>query len=171
MSNQIKIFELTDDSLKSLGNVIRNDNSRKIMLLLIKQELYVNKIAEILKIGVNTVSDNIKQMRELGLLEIKQKPINRKTKDHNFYRFKSDIFISAMPKKNDLKSFFKGALKLTSIGIAAIITFVLNSSIGFTDSENDDMLSFQSALFYPLIIIIISLCIERIFYNKKRKGN
>lgn len=173
----IKIFDISEESLAKLGLALRNNNCRKIMILLSTKEMYVNQIASELKIGVNIVSDQVKILKELGLLKIKRKPIVRKGNDHNYYTLKTDIFISTFPEENKIKRIFKEGIKFASIGIAGIVTWFI-STFDFTPADEwkaGEILYYANDL-TPLaitfLVIIIGLIIERIYsiIIKKKKG-
>lgn len=175
----IKIFDISEESLAKLGLALRNNNCRKIMVLLSTKEMYVNQIASELKIGVNIVSDQVKILKELGLLKIRRKPIVRKGNNHNYYTLKTDIFISTFPEENKLKRIFKDGLKFTSIGIAAIVTWFISGIYfkpnlyskpdSFDFGETLDVPIYQESTFFPFLIIIIGLLINTIFLYKKKE--
>ncbi len=71
---KIKVFQITDKSLKKLGELLANETSRNIILLLVEEELYVNQIAEKLELRVSLVIHHLQKLEELGLLDIDEKP-------------------------------------------------------------------------------------------------
>ena len=91
----IKVFA-SDDNLKALGELLANDNARKIILNLMTGEMYTNQIATKLDIRVSLVIHHLKKLEELGLLEIDDKKIKRKGQKHRF--FKIDDYSAAKSK-------------------------------------------------------------------------
>jgi len=172
---KIKVFSIEEESLAKLGLALRNDKCRKIIILLSKNQMYVNQIADNLKIGVNIVSDQVKVLRELGLLIITRKPIVRKGNDHNYYKLKTDIFISIIPEENKLKRIFKEGIKLTSILLTAgFLWFQTKPTKHSTDSNFDvgEIFStpfYEDSTFFPMLVIILALVGQLIFNKLKKK--
>ena len=69
MSNKFLMFNLDDDKAKSLGEVISNPTSKKIVNLLAENEASESDIAKALKIPANTVNYNVKRLVDAGLIE------------------------------------------------------------------------------------------------------
>lgn len=170
---KIKIFEINEESLDKLGLALKNHNCRKIIVLLTQKKLPVSHIAKELNIGVNIASDQVKILRELGLLKITQKPIVKKGNDHNYYEFVNDIFIPIIPEENKLKKIFKEGIKFASIVITASIVWFYDLTHFFKSDENYAVpfgnTEYVNSLTVALIIVIIGLVIERIFITIKKK--
>ena len=91
--NTIKIFG-SDDDLKSLGELLSNNTSMKIIKTLMVYQMYTNEIATKLDIRVSLVIHHLKKMEALGLLEIENKKIKRKGEKHRFFKINIDIFVT-----------------------------------------------------------------------------
>lgn len=165
--NKIKVFG-SDDDLKSLGELLSNETSRKIIKNLMEHQMYTNEIATKLDMRVSLVIHHLKKMEALGLLEITDKKIKRKGEKHRFFTMNSDIFVTLdhtkedLDKKGKLKRIFRDGMKFASIGIAAILTFVTKinmvdpkkfQSITTVEHNNSD------SLIYALLVVIIGLFI------------
>ena len=174
--NKIKVFA-SDDNLKSLGELLSNETSRKIIMNLMNNEMYTNEIATKLDIRVSLVIHHLRKLEELGLVEIVDKKIKRKGEKHRFFKMNFDIFITLDKNKEDvdkkgiLKRIFRDGIKFTSIGLAAIISYIIPQQFYSKNTwsvlDNMDELSIE----LPLIIIIIGLAMGRIysyFKNKKK---
>ncbi len=106
--NTIKIFG-SDDDLKSLGELLSNDTSMKIIKTLLVHQMYTNEIATKLDIRVSLVIHHLKKMEALGLLEIENKKIKRKGVKHRFFKINTDIFVTLGKTREMDKA--KGAAK------------------------------------------------------------
>ncbi len=122
---KIKVFQITDKSLKKLGELLANETSRNIILLLVEEEMYVNQIAERLQLRVSLVIHHLQKLEELKLLDVVEKPISRRTKNHRFFRMSTDIFLGGIGK-TEVKEIFKDGIKFSAL---SLFTFFLASHI------------------------------------------
>jgi len=175
---RIKIFDLSDESLKLLGELLTNESSRSIIMTLIEKQMYVNQLAEKLDMRVSLVIHHLKKLGELGLLDIVEKPISKRTKDHKFFRINTDVFLSFTIDEsgNKLKKIFNEGIKFASIGITAFI-FWSYDVVNIIKSEEVygkplGSITNNESLILSLTIIIIGLITERIFsfIKKKKRG-
>jgi len=167
---KIKTFSIKDKSLKQLGELLANETSRSIIILLAEEELYVNQIAETLNMRVSLVIHHLQKLEGLGILDIVEKPITRKTKNHRFFRMRTNIFLEFLEDKK-IKQVFKEGLKFASIGVAALISSTIPHDFFSRDTWSglNNVNEYSSEL--PLMVITIGLVIERIhiyFKNKKK---
>jgi len=118
--NKIKVFG-SDDDLKSLGELLSSETSRKIITSLMNSKMYTNEIATKLDMRVSLVIHHLKKMEALGLLEITNKQIIRKGDKHRFFKMNSDIFVildktkGEIEKKGILKKTFKDAVEFALV--------------------------------------------------------
>lgn len=176
---KIKIFDINESSLKKLGHILRNDRCRKIIIALSKKEMYVNQISKELNIGVNDVSLYVKQINELGLLDVTRKPIVRKGNNHNFYKFRTDIFISINIDESKLKRIFKDGIKLTVIGVTSFFVWtIFDKSNKFLNKKitsnnkvyplpEDSIFTIEPHIWIPVITIVCGILL--IWFRKLRK--
>lgn len=119
-NNKINVFG-SDDDLKSLGELLSNATSRKIIKNLMKHKMYTNEIATKLDIRVSLVIYHLKKMEALGLLEITNKKIKRKGEKHRFFKINSSIFVildktkEEIEKNGILKKIFKDGVEITLV--------------------------------------------------------
>lgn len=166
---KIRKFDISDSNLAKLGLVLRNEKCRKIIIILTEKEMYVSQIAKELKIGINIVSDQLKILRELNLVDVTRKPIKRRCNDHNFYRMKNDIFVSIVPEENKMKRIFKDGIKFASIAIVAVFSGLVLIQEKISNDVDIDLKFYNvDNLVLPLIIIIIGLNII-LFFEKRKK--
>ncbi len=167
--NRVKIFA-SDDDLKSLGELLSNETSRKIIKNLMENQMYTNEIATKLDMRVSLVIHHLKKMEALGLVEIINKKIKRKGEKHRFFKMNSDIFVSLDKNKEEienqgiLKRIFKDGIKFTAIGVVSFISWLLipNKTTQFSTFSTD-----MPDLTIPFLVIIIGL----ILFIIKKKWN
>lgn len=168
---KIKVFA-SDDNLKSLGELLSNDSSRKIIYNLMLKEMYTNEIATKLDMRVSLVIHHLKKLEDLGLVEITDRKIKRKGIDHRFFRIKFDMFVTLDKSKEEinekgiLQKIFKEGIKIASIATAFFITWGFER-VRTNTSEFDDFVKTGEIpstnelgnLVIPLIVVIIALVI------------
>jgi DNA-binding transcriptional ArsR family regulator len=174
---KIKKFHISNDSLKELGEVIANEKGRRIIMSLVEKQMYANEIAHKLEIPISLVLHHLQKLEKLDLLEITEKPISKKTKNHRFFRITSDIFMEFTKESdNKLKEIFKEGLKFTSIGFLGLLSFFTANYLQIpsgdqfggtsTKSPGDPYISSTIALSLIIIGIITAKIIS---WSKKRK--
>jgi len=189
--NKIKVFA-SDDNLKSLGELLSNETSRKIIMNLMASEMYTNEIATKLDIRVSLVIHHLRKLEELGLLEIIDKKIKRKGEKHKFFKMNFDIFITLDKNKDEikengiLKRIFKEGIKLCSVFLVTVVGISIFTKANITKPreiihDNDDIIldlvkipienitTFQYEwIIIPIVVIISSVIF--IFLKKRKKG-
>ncbi len=175
---KIKVFA-SDDDLKSLGELLSNETSRKIICYLMTTETYTNEIATKLDLRVSLVIHHLKKMEKLGFVEIAEKKIIRKGEKHRFFKIATDFFITLDKNKQEvneqgiLYKIFKDGIKFTVIGLFGALTWLFDLTkfsmfaeaypVSFGEDSPE-----QNSLTLGLIIIIVGLVIERIFRYRKK---
>jgi len=192
--HKIKVFG-SDDNLKALGELLSNETSRKIMIHLMKQEMYTNEISTKLDIRISLVIHHLKKMEDLGLVEITNKKIVKKGEKHRFFKIDSDLFITLnntkekIKEKGILKRIFSDGMKFTMIGVTGLASWfsltsnnvqqisesrstlrdtssdILNQTIIFV--ESDTQYHFDPIISIP--IIILSCCLFLFWFSRKHK--
>jgi len=169
--NKIKVFA-SDDDLKSLGELLSNETSRKIIQNLMKHQMYTNEIATKLDIRVSLVIHHLRKLEKLGLLEIVNKKIKRKGEKHRFFKMNSDIFVTLdktkedIEKKGILKKIFREGLKFTVLGVSSLLAFFFTGGLRASEFGDGDLPSPReiSPITYAMIVFSIVLLF---FYFKK----
>ena len=173
-STEIKVFGNDDESLKTLGQLLSSETSRKIIQLLTQEEMYTNQISKKLGIQMNTIVFHMKKLVEVGLVTVTHKQIVKKGVDHKYYKMMPNIFVTSIQSKKEihengfLKKFFKEGIKFSFIPIIAIMSLFTQHT--FDNSGLDVAKSNNDVIIIGLIIIIIGLIAERIYFQKKKKG-
>ncbi len=176
--NKIKVFA-SDDNLKSLGELLSNETSRKIIKYLMENEMYTNEISTKLDIRVSLVIHHLKKLEELGLLEITNKKIKRKGEEHRFFKIDSDIFITLDKNKEEVKEngvlnrVFREGTKFAVLGFISTVTLFFSG--GFNQSELHKIperglpnLIEISPFIYPMLVLIIGLSVFYFWKNKSK---
>jgi len=170
---KVKVFA-SDDNLKALGELLSNDSSRNIIFNLMTKEMYTNEIATKLDMRVSLVIHHLKKLEDLGLLEISEKRIKRKGIDHRFFKIKSNIFVVIDKEKKEIEEqgllsrIFRDTIKFSCIGLLSVMTYFLTLS---KPGEIVFMHYNEINLTYPLLVILVSLIVVKIFsLIKKRMG-
>lgn len=83
-----------DQALMKIGHLLSNKSSLKIIRSLIEKESYTNELAKILDMRVSLVIHHLRKLEELGLLEIDNKKIVRKGKNHRYFKMNPYIFVA-----------------------------------------------------------------------------
>lgn len=172
---KIKVFRPTDESLKLLGELLTNDTSRRIIMTLGAEELYVNKLAEKLDLRVSLVIHHLKKLENLGLVDVVEKPISKRTKNHRFFKLRTDVFLSFTEdkEKNKLKRIFKEGIKFTSIllvGVGIWLTSTISGGVLHDSKPILDLPPIEDSdkLVYVLLVVLILIIIERIHSKLKK---
>lgn len=121
---KIKVFGNDEDSLKTLGQLLSNETSRKIISCLNGNEMYINQISKTCGIQMNLTIHHIKKLEEVGLVSVVEKPIVRKGVNHKFYKMVPNIFVNTTQTKQEMKEkgffkrFFKDGVKIAGVGLS-----------------------------------------------------
>jgi DNA-binding transcriptional ArsR family regulator len=192
--NKIQMFSNTDEKLKSLGKMLNNDSSRKILQMLIEKEMTANEIATQTQSSLPLALYHINQMIKAGVVVVSKTSTNGKNQPMKYYSAKPGIIIlpeKAFQKAKQSKSFansLKRIMKFASVGIAAVITWfgsqaiqnnipittpsdipdvIINSTLERTITPNEIPVDVVWSVVVTGLVIT-SLCLIFIF-NKKRK--
>lgn len=167
---RVKVFHITEESLKELGELLSQKTSRDIIRVLIEQEMYVNEISNKLDLRVSLVIHHLEKIKKLGLLDITSKPINKRTKDHLFYKFNKNIFIDTeIPQtENRLSKIFHPAVRFVGIAIITASVFMITDFQYLYYPEDITKYPPFPLLSLSLITLVISLVFERILFRKKK---
>jgi len=165
--SKIKIIRLTDEYLKIFGELLTNETSRNIIMALVEKQMYVNQIADKLDMRVSLVIHHLQKLEKLGLLDIVEKPISRRTKDHRFFKIRTDVFLLFTNK--DVQRIFKEGVKFASVALAGVATWFTTLSMQL--KINAPLPTwFYDNLLLPSVFTGIVVSAMSILFFKKRKG-
>ena len=125
---------------------------------------------------------HLQKMESIGLLEITNKKIARNGEEHRFFRIPTGMLIVPNKSEEDtnngfLKKIFKKGVKFAVIGGVSLFVWInttlhKNSQVDDSEFIIGDILDipfYQESSFFPLLIIIIGLIVDRIISYKKNK--
>jgi DNA-binding transcriptional ArsR family regulator len=130
MSKKYITFDLDDERIDRLADVISNKTSKKILEYLADKEASETEIARDLNLPANTVNYNVKNLLETGLIE-KTKDFLWSVKGKKILKYKvanKRIVISPKSSKNIIPVF--GAFIATIILAFGIRIFTYNLNVG-----------------------------------------
>ncbi len=70
LSDKIDILSTEDEKLKSIGEILSSDSSRKILKLLFNQSLTANEIAQKTEMSLPLVIHHLKKMQTVQVVKI-----------------------------------------------------------------------------------------------------
>ena len=85
VSDKIEILSTEDEKLKSIGEILSSDSSRKILQLLFNQSFTANQIAQQTGMSLQLVIHHLKKMQSTGIVKITNVGKNTKSHDMKFY--------------------------------------------------------------------------------------
>ena len=136
MTEKIEIFSTDDEKIKSFGELLTNDSSRKILQILFKEEMTANEIAQKTGESLQLVKYHINKMQDMGIIKVSKVEKNTKAQDMKYYTA-TKFAIVILPKtvsekakesKSLLRS-FKILYKFAGVGIATVSAFFATHSV------------------------------------------
>lgn len=177
---KVNVVGADDQKLRLLGELLRNETSRKIIRYLMEHETYLNELAKKLDLQPNLVIHHLNKLKDAKLVTITKKKIIRKGVERNYYNMNPYFFVAPnktmdeIKEKGILKRIFKEGVKFASIGIIAFLTFNIKikkeidtTADQFASNEYIIMSDNSDPLILSLVVIIIGISI--IYFLEKRK--
>src|SRR5574338_445583 len=129
-SENIEIISTDDEKIKSFGELLSSDSSRKILKLLYAEVMTANQIAQKTGISLQLVRYHVKKLQDHGIVRIVKIEKNSKEHDMKYYsaaRFAVVILHSHLSvKARESKSLFdslKTIYRFAAIGIFGVLTW------------------------------------------------
>ena len=175
--DKIEIFSSEDDKLKFLGELLSNESSRQILLLLTNQEMSANELSEKTNLRLSLVIHHLNKMQQVGIVKIVKTEKNTKNRDMKYYSAKSGIMIfpkeisEKITKSKSLSISLTKIVRFSAIGIAGIASWLMLDRIFQTELDLPLMRPVELstipegtywATVLSLTIIIIGLVTEQI---------
>ena len=138
-SDKVKIYSSNEERVKFLGDVLANDASRSIFLLLAQGDLPAGKIADKTGMSLALVTHHLEKMQNAGVVQVSKVSKNIKNRDMKYYRAVLAILI--IPEESHdrargskaLALSLRRVLRFSSIGIAGLSSWLAAKYAGFTD--------------------------------------
>ena len=182
-SDKVKIYSSNEERVKFLGDVLANDASRSIFLLLAQGDLPAGKIADKTGMSLALVTHHLEKMQNAGVVQVSKVSKNIKNRDMKYYRAVLAILI--IPEESHdrargskaLALSLRRVLRFSSIGIAGLSSWLAAKYTGFTEPGTvptalDPLASIASEPLMPIVvglgIVILGLVIERILVYAKK---
>jgi DNA-binding transcriptional ArsR family regulator len=186
--DKIEVFSSEDDKLKFLGELLSNESSRQILLLLTNQEMSANELSEKTNLRLSLVIHHLKKMQQVGIVKIVKTEKNTKNHDMKYYSAKSGIMIfsqeaSERAKKSKIFQLsVKKVFKFASIAISGLVSWftaetILKNPFSETDPSHTGIVPFVDtgelsiSVIVGLSFIIMGLVIERIHASLKNNSD
>ena len=132
---KVNVVGADDQKLKLLGELLRNETSRKIIRYLMENETYLNELSKKLELQPNLVVHHLKKLKDAKLVTITKKKIIRKGVERNYYKMNPYFFVAPnktmdeIKEKGILKKIFKESVKFASIGMAVCSSWIITNNI------------------------------------------
>ena len=138
-SDKVKIYSSNEERVKFLGDVLANDTSRSIFLLLAQGELPAGKIADKTGMSLALVTHHLEKMQNAGVVQVSKVSKNVKNRDMKHYRAVLAILI--IPEESHdrargseaLALSLRRVLRFSSIGIAGLSSWLAAKYVGSTE--------------------------------------
>lgn len=146
-TEKIEIFSTEDEKIKSFGELLTNDSSRKILQLLMKEELTALDISKKTELSLPLVIYHLNKMQDLNVIQISKIGTNVKGQDMKFYKatkfavviLPSSVSEKAKESKSLIRS-FNSIYRFAGIAIAGIAAWFGSVSL------QEQTQTFQSAV-------------------------
>ena len=138
-SDKVKIYSSNEKKVKFLGDVLANDTSRSIFLLLAQGDLPAGRIADKTGMSLALVTYHLEKMQNAGVVQVSKVSKNIKNRDMKHYRAVLAILI--IPDESHdrargskaLALSLRRALRFSSIGIAGLSSWLAAKYVGSTE--------------------------------------
>jgi DNA-binding transcriptional ArsR family regulator len=177
---KIEILSTDDSRLKSLGEVLISESSRKILNIIFDQELTALQIAGKTSLSLELTRYHLKKMVDFGLVTITK--IEKSSREQNMKYYKSTkftimIFPPAVSDKaknsKSLLNSVKRIYRFVVIGVVSLIVGLQSASRGvnvpnMSEPSSQPFTPLLIAAVSMLIVIVIGLIIELIIESKRK---
>lgn len=184
--DKVEMLSTEDEKLKTIGEILSSDSSRKILKLLFNQSLTANQLSQKTGLSLPLVIHHLKKMQSAQVVKIANVGKNTKSHDMKYYtidKFAIVILPSEMSqsarKSKSLFNSFTRIHRLATLGGAAIAAWfssqflqqssITESTIPAQDSEEtmmrampeavEEMQATAQATSEPQLNILISLVV------------
>ena len=138
-SDKVKIYSSNEERVKFLGDVLANDTSRSIFLLLAQGEMPAGKIADKTGMSLALITHHLEKMQNAGVVQVSKVSKNVKNRDMKHYRAVLAILI--IPEESHdrargseaLALSLRRVLRFSSIGIAGLSSWLAAKYVGSTE--------------------------------------
>lgn len=180
--DKIEVFSSEDDKLKFLGELLSNESSRQILLLLTNREMSANELSEKTNLRLSLVIHHLNKMQQVGIVKIVKTEKNTKNHDMKYYSAKSGIMIfpkeisEKVKKSKSLSISLTKIMRFSAIGIAGLVSWLITKPAGITENVfvSDEVIhvipsdNLSMSIIVGLSVVIIGLIIERVLTSLRK---
>lgn len=181
-SDKLNVFATNDKKLKVIGEILSNESSRNILLLLIQKEMASLQICKETGLQLSLVIHHLNKMLSVDLVSISHLGKSEKNHEMKYYRAKPALMvlpqnaIDAAKKSKLFSNSIKKILKFAGIGIAGLVSWLITKPAEIVKNEwvsgeeisvmlSDDL---SMSIITGLSVVIIGLIIERVLIALRR---
>ncbi|MDE1818896.1 MAG: winged helix-turn-helix transcriptional regulator [Thaumarchaeota archaeon] len=182
ISEKIEIVSTDDEKIKAIGELLSNDTSRKILKLLLENEMTANQISQKTDILLSLAIYHLKKMQEAEIVKIR---VGKNTKKRDMIYYTTTKFaiiivptkISDKAKKSKtLMNSFRKLYQFAAIGIASITSYIVTQTVQFNQipsgTRTPPGVESSEHVLWPIMIALIvslsGLIIERVYFALKK---
>ncbi len=167
----IEIMSAEDEKIKLIGSLLYTDSSRRILKLLLENEMSVGEIAQLTHMLISLVTYHLQKMQQAGLIKVTKTEKN--SKGHNVrYYGPTKLVVIIFPRMASIKAknskSFLGSLnriyRFSAIGLASLVSALVTQNIQYDPIHSGAVYNiWQTNLvptFVPCIVLFAGLLIE-----------
>lgn len=132
-NDSFEILSTNDEKIKKFGELLSNDNSRKILNLIYEKEMTSLEIAQKTGSSLELVRYHIQKMVEIGIVQISKTEKSSKEQDMKYYRVAKVVIIvlphqvsEKMKGDKTILRFINKIYRFAMVGIAATFTWFVS---------------------------------------------
>ena len=186
-SDRVWIYSNNEEQVKFLGDVLANDASRSIFLLLVKDEMPAGRIADKTGMSLALVTHHLETMQNAGVVRVSRVSKNVKNRDMKHYRAVLAILIvpeESYGKARGSKALalsLRRILRFSAIGVAGASAWLTTKYAGSAATAprqihdpgtSSIMDSITSEPLAPIVVglgvVILGLIMERVLVAAKK---
>lgn len=128
--DSVNILPVDDEKTKTVGEILSNDTSRKILNILSVDELTANQIAQKMDVSIALVAFHLKKMQDVDLVKISKVAKSVKSQEMKYYSAtKKSVLITPAKHTDSILESVRKYSRFAVIGIAGIVSwFVLRKT-------------------------------------------
>lgn len=180
LDETVTIFSNEDADLKLLGELLSNESSRAILMLLSEQEMTASELARTIGISLSVTLHHLDKMCKIDIVKVSKVTKNTKDHDMKYYAAKKGILIlgsDSVIRAKESKTFAKSLRKVLSfllIGAAGFIAWVTSKAlsgtmVGQIIGGGKVPVQDSEPILAALVVVIVGLVLERIMVYQKKK--
>lgn len=162
VESEVQIVSAEDEKIKLIGNMLFTDTSRKILRLLLQEELSAGQIAQKSEMLISLAMYHLEKLQQAGLVKITKTAKSSKGHEVKYYG-PSKMVVVIFPKdsssiaKRGIFGFLNKKCRLAIIGLAGIVSAMISQNVPLEPTHGDALYAAQASPL-PLLIPVLILC-------------